>query len=105
MAPLRTFIAVMCLGAAPLGAALALTVPPEAFAQAGGATQVQLKVGGRRSVSVQNVTRVAVGDPEIADIRVAGGEVEITGRAPGTTQLLVWRGDGSKQSYAITVSR
>lgn len=67
---------------------------------------VQVKVGGKTAVTVANISRVAVGDPEVADIRVArAGEVEITGRASGTTQMHVWKADGQKVTFTVTVSR
>ncbi len=97
---------------AALVVALALSVLP-LVAQAQAKTQadsaqtapVVLKVGGRQTLSVPNVTRVAVSDPDVADIRVDGGKVEVTGRAAGATQVQVWRQDGARVSFQITVSR
>jgi pilus assembly protein CpaC len=80
---------------------------PAAHAQAPAqAGALRLQVGGRTAITVPNVARVAVGDPDVADIRVGqGGEVEITGRAPGSTQLLVWKQDGQRVNFQITVTR
>ncbi len=103
MTSLRTVLALLCLALAPLALA---QVPGSTQAGAQTGAAVQLKVGGRQTLNVKNIIRVAVGDPEVADIRVAGGgDVEITGRAPGNTQLQVWRSDGTRLSYPIAVSR
>jgi len=51
------------------------------------------------------VKRVAVGDPEIADVTVLNGrEVLVTGRKPGITSLLIWPKDGAAaQEYRLRV--
>ena len=84
-------------------------LPLVAVAQADGAAPqsapVNLKVGSRQVLAVANVTRVAVSDPDVADIRVDGGKVELTGRAAGATQVQVWKQDGARVSFQVTVSR
>ncbi len=67
-----------------------------------------LQQGETRGLSVPGVSRVAVGDPRIADITVDGktGSVRITGGQKGKTTLLVWTRSGeteSRQSHLIEV--
>lgn len=69
------------------------------------AGQISLKVGGKKLLTVAKLTRIAVGDPDVADIRAVGERVEVTGRSAGTTALDAWTQDGDKVSYVITVSR
>ncbi|MGA9520154.1 MAG: pilus assembly protein N-terminal domain-containing protein [Myxococcaceae bacterium] len=75
----------------------------EAFAQ--GPVAVTVKVGGSKTISVSDVARIAVANPDVADIRVDGGKhVKITGRAPGSTTVLVWMQDGQKVTWSVTVT-
>jgi Flp pilus assembly secretin CpaC len=67
-----------------------------------------LQAGETRTLRVPGVTRVAVGDPHIADIQVDGktGDVRVTGGRKGKTTLLVWTRSGdteSRQSHLIDV--
>ena len=79
---------------------------PRGVAQAAVNTTVTVKVGAKKTLGVPDIARVAVSDPEIADIRVSGGgEVEVTGRAAGTTHVHVWTHGGQKVSYEVAVSR
>ena len=66
---------------------------------------ISLKVGARAEVSVSNVSRVAVADPSVADIKVHRDVLEVVGRAAGTTEVLVWKADGGKVTYPVTVTR
>lgn len=67
--------------------------------------QISLKVGGKKQLTVAKLMRIAVGDPDVADIRAVGEHVEVTGRSAGTTSLDAWTQDGDKVRYVITVSR
>lgn len=84
----------------------AAAAPGHALAQTQQDAGVSLKVGAKKSLAVENISRVAVGDPSVADISVGAKDVvEVTGRSAGTTQLHVWKSDGQKLSYAVTVTR
>ncbi|MBK5510107.1 type II and III secretion system protein family protein [Pseudomonas sp. TH15] len=78
-----------------------------------------LEVGEGLQQALQSsvaITRVAVGDPKIADVRVTGDQgVLLTGVAPGATTLMIWTACASaprqsmvfvqgKASAAMTVS-
>ncbi len=77
-----------------------------ARAESEGST-ISLGVGQQKTISVSNVQRVAIGDPEVADVKQVGGggELLITGVAEGRTSLLVWRGNDSRVSYLIVVRK
>lgn len=100
----RLQVAVLALSLLGGGVALA---QPRGLSQAAASSTVTVKVGAKKTLGVQDIARVAVTDPEIADIRVSGtgGEVEVTGRAAGTTQVTVWTQGGAKVSYEVAVSR
>lgn len=62
-----------------------------------------LKVGETRPLSFPGVTRVAVADPSISDIRMGEGQkLLVQARKAGETTLLVWTGEGRK-AYRIIV--
>ncbi|SDN27579.1 pilus assembly protein CpaC [Dendrosporobacter quercicolus] len=53
----------------------------------------------------EEITRVAVADPELADVTVISKrELLVLARKPGTTTLYVWTNDGMRQEYAINVT-
>jgi pilus assembly protein CpaC len=63
-----------------------------------------LKKGETKTFVFSGVTRVAVGDPEIADIEVKGTDtLLIKGASEGKTTLLVWTKDKARRSYLIDV--
>ncbi|WP_425059617.1 Type 3 secretion system secretin [Sporomusa carbonis] len=60
-------------------------------------------VNQSRILNFNAVSRVAVANPEIADVLVVSGvEVLLVGKAPGLTTLHVWAG-GSRYSYLVEV--
>ncbi|MDF2570846.1 MAG: type and secretion system protein [Sporomusa sp.] len=60
-------------------------------------------VNQSRVLNFKAVERVAVANPEIADVLVISGvEVLLVGKAPGLTTLHVWSG-GSRYSYLVEV--
>ncbi len=65
----------------------------------------EVGLGELRLLSAPGATRVAVGDPLVADVEVSGpGELLIRGAAPGETTLLVWTGD-LRATYPLRVVR
>lgn len=65
-----------------------------------------LKPGEKKDLAVKDATRVAVGDPEVANISVDGEGttvLHITGSKPGKTMLLVWTKDGARKAYMLVV--
>ncbi len=73
-------------------------------------TMLDLVVGVQQPLKVgKTLTRIAVGDPAIADVMLthgnAGGSLLLIAKTPGTTSLLVWTRDRSEpQRYTLRVS-
>src|SRR3982751_3433766 len=72
-----------------------------------GATTIHLGVGEQKIVSVPGVTRVAIGEPEVADVKQVGGsgELLLTGLSEGRSSLLAWRGEAPRLGFAVIVRR
>jgi Flp pilus assembly secretin CpaC len=67
--------------------------------------RIELKVGEQRLITVGELTRLALGDVDFAEVRTVGTtQVEVTGQAPGSTKLLVWKRSGERVEYTVTVS-
>ncbi|MDN7673041.1 type II and III secretion system protein family protein [Burkholderia oklahomensis] len=69
---------------------------------------IELATGAQRQVSVgRNVQRVAVGDPNVADVLVVKGgrgSVLLVAKAAGSTSLMVWeRGRDEPAVYTVNV--
>jgi pilus assembly protein CpaC len=65
--------------------------------------KISVRAGNSKTLSAPGVTRLALGDPEIADVKMAGGDViRIDGLKAGETMLIVWVGKARK-SYRIVV--
>ena len=89
-----------------LVAALLLLCASQARAQSEGGT-ISLGVGQQKVIQVSNVARVAIGEPDVADVKQVGGgnELLVTGVGEGRTSLLVWRNNDSRLSYVIVVRK
>jgi len=72
-----------------------------------GAATIHLGVGEQKIVPVPGVTRVAIGEPDVADVKQVGsaGELLLSGLAEGRTSLLAWRNNGTRVGYAVIVRR
>lgn len=66
---------------------------------------ISLKKGAQKDLRVPGLVRVAIDDPEIADVDAPGkGVLRLTGTKAGETTLLVWAGAENKRgSYRIVV--
>src|SRR3982751_3344288 len=87
-------------GCLPLFAVLLAAAPPE------GAV-ITVAVGQQKVLQLNNIARVAIGEPEIGDVKQVGGgsELLITGMGEGRTSLLVWRINDARLSYLVVVRR
>lgn len=67
--------------------------------------QLAIAVGNTEELTLpQDISRLAVGDPSVADISVEGQRtVRVVGVNPGKTTLLVWLSDGARESRLIDV--
>lgn len=86
-----------------VGAMIAL-VATAAGAQEG--TLIALGVGTQKVITVPGISRIAVGDPAVADVKTIGNnQVLIIGAGEGKTTLLIWKGSGQRVSYLVTVRK
>src|ERR1700694_3826563 len=76
------------------------------LAQSEGGT-ISLGVGQQKVIQVSNVARVAIGEPDVADVKQVGGgnELLVTGVGEGRTSLLVWQTNDRRISYVIVVRK
>ncbi len=65
---------------------------------------VQLTVGDVTDLKLKGkITRLAVGDPQVADVSVSSGDIRVEARGKGRTTLMVWFSDGLRQSLVLDV--
>ncbi|WP_376999017.1 pilus assembly protein N-terminal domain-containing protein, partial [Bordetella pertussis] len=94
-----------------LGAAAPLAAQPAAPAGAAQARELLLEVKGQQPLRLDAApSRVAIADPQVADVKVLApgvgrpGEVLLIGRQAGTTELRVWsRGSRDPQVWTVRV--
>lgn len=93
MAVLATVLASLCGPSA--GAGRAEASGPIPLVPAGGTLALQLPLNTSQVLALEKpASRVAVGNPEIADLVVIGPrQVYVLAKAIGSTNLLLWRGD------------
>ncbi len=101
MGRVRRLAAVVALGVAPMLAA---------FNHGGGnediASTLEVPVGSSRVVQVQGISKIAVGDPQVAGVRAVGGnQVLVIGQSEGRTTLMIWKGNGQRLSYTVVVRK
>jgi pilus assembly protein CpaC len=82
-----------------------LSAPLASFSRAEGesAEEIKIYLGQIKAIEVNNPTRIAIGNPEIADVtEVTKEEITITPKSPGRTTLVFWDNYG-EQSCNIKV--
>ncbi len=68
------------------------------------AETLSLVVGQQKVISAPGVTRIAVANPSVADVKViAAGQVLVTALGDGSTELTIWRG-AKISSYVVRVT-
>lgn len=65
------------------------------------AEPVRLAPGTQEVLRVQNLTKVGVGDPNIADVTASKGELIITARSRGRTTLTMWTARGLETRLVV----
>jgi pilus assembly protein CpaC len=89
---------------AALGALLTLFAAGSARAQE--SSTINLGVGTQKVMTVPGTTRIALGDPSIAEVKVIGNnQILVIGQSEGKTTLLVWKSSGQRVSYLVTVRK
>jgi pilus assembly protein CpaC len=69
-------------------------------------SSISLGVGIQKVINVPGIARIAIGDPAIADVKPLGSsQVLVVGMAEGKTTLLIWKTNGSRLSYYISVTK
>jgi Flp pilus assembly secretin CpaC len=98
----RRLVAVLfafVLGSAMPGAAQTLLSDPQAV------TTIYVPSGQSATVAVSGVTRLAIGDSQIAGVLMAAnGQLLINGKTHGQTTLFVWQGTARK-TYLVEVTQ
>src|SRR4051812_47467647 len=87
----------------------AVTCALLAFLAAGNAradeNTISLGVGSQRVLGVSGVSRIAVADPSVADVRSVGGQVLVIGAGEGRTSVIVWKSNGQRVTYTVSVRK
>lgn len=65
------------------------------------AEPVRLAPGTQEVLRVQSLTKVGVGDPNVADVTVSKGELIITARSKGRTTLTMWTARGIETRVVV----
>ncbi len=66
---------------------------------------INLTLGGAKVVTVRSLERVAIGNPEVADVKqISDRELLVSGKNLGTTTLIVWKSDGRKDISTVVVA-
>ena len=69
------------------------------------AVPVTLPLNSTKYMTAPKITRIAVGNPEIADINLLSNhDFLLVGKKAGTTSLIVWSGNGIREEYSVYVS-
>ena len=85
-------------------AVLAMMLALPAASQDGG--NIALGVGTQKVLQMPGIQRVAIGDPNVADVKTIGNnQLLIIGSTEGKTTLLVWKTSGQRVSYLLSVRK
>lgn len=96
--PRAAVTAVLLALAPPAGAQAPTAAAPELRGAAGQLPQaIAVPVGGQEFVAVGGVRRVAVGNPQVADVTFVGGRLRVLGLTAGSTDIFVWRGNAPER--------
>ncbi|SEN08780.1 pilus assembly protein CpaC [Stigmatella aurantiaca] len=88
------------------GALLLLVLGGTALAQERDGSTIALGVGTQRVISVPGLSRIALGDPNVAEVKtISNNQILIIGQAEGKTTLIIWKGSGQRVTYLIAVRR
>lgn len=62
-----------------------------------------LKVGEKATRATPKLARVAIGDPDIADLTTGADALTLVGGKPGKTTVLLWFEDGHREQWQVSV--
>ena len=67
--------------------------------------EIQVMLGAAQVVAVRAPLRVAIGNPEVADVKqISDQELLITGKTLGATTLIIWDREGRKDTSSVLVT-
>ncbi|MEJ2639972.1 MAG: pilus assembly protein N-terminal domain-containing protein [Desulfosarcinaceae bacterium] len=71
------------------------------------AEKIMLSLGQQKTISAPKATRVAVGDPRVADVKAIekAGQVLVTAVAQGVTDIIIWDRKGNERTIQVQVIR
>ena len=68
-------------------------------------SDLTLTAGGAKVLGVKSPDKVAIGNPEIADVKqISKDELLLTGKSLGSTTLIIWFPDGHKDISTVVVA-
>jgi Flp pilus assembly secretin CpaC len=94
------------LVALTLQALPALADPAQKPAPAAAAEEVlNVPSGGEKTLTIPGVIRIALADPDIANVELTGSDViRVDGRKAGETKLLIWT-NSERKAYRVVVKK
>lgn len=84
---------------------LLLTACLLSFGSAYAAEPVEVSLNESKYMAASGITRLAVGNPAIADVQLlSSGDFLLVGKKAGTTSLIVWSDGGRRTEYTVYVA-
>lgn len=84
---------------------LLLAVAMLSFGSACAAEPVEVSLNESKYMAASGITRLAVGNPAIADVQLlSSGDFLLVGKKAGTTSLIVWSDGGRRTEYTVYVA-
>lgn len=75
------------------------------FGSACAAEPVEVSINESKYMAASGITRLAVGNPAIADVQLlSSGDFLLVGKKAGTTSLIVWSDGGRRTEYTVYVA-
>lgn len=75
------------------------------FGSACAAEPVEVSLNESKYMAAPGITRLAVGNPAIADVQIlSSGDFLLVGKKAGTTSLIVWSDGGRRTEYTVYVA-
>lgn len=75
------------------------------FGSACAAEPVEVSLNESKYMAASDITRLAVGNPAIADVQLlSSGDFLLVGKKAGTTSLIVWSDGGRRTEYTVYVA-
>src|SRR5208282_2431639 len=70
------------------------------------ASVLEVPSGSSRVVTVPGISKVAIGDGAIADVKaISSSQVLVNGRQDGRTTLMIWKENGQRITYTVVVRK